>query len=57
MKKYYMKVFWFVTPCRMASTFLHFGGRYYLHFQGQADPKDGSSRQSAWRNIPEEMNL
>jgi hypothetical protein len=57
MKKYYIKIFWFVMPCRLANTFLRFGGTYYLLFQRQADPKDRSSRQSAWRNILEELDL
>jgi hypothetical protein len=57
MKKYCIKVFWFVAPCRLANTFLRFEGTFYLDFQGQADPNDRSSRQSAWRNIPEELNL
>jgi hypothetical protein len=40
MKEYYIKIFWFVTPCRLENNFLRFGGTYYLHFQGQADPID-----------------
>lgn len=57
MKKYYIKAFWFVTLCRLANNFLRFGLTYYLHFQGQADPKDRSSRQLALRNILEELGL